>query len=52
MIYLMTVGQFPFSDTNEYLIFQKIKAATVNYPQVSIVVQKISLRFLGYGFRN
>ena len=34
MIYLMAVGQFPFIDMNEYLIFQKIKAASVKYPEV------------------
>lgn len=48
MIYLMAVGQFPFSDTNEYLIFQKIKAATVNYPEVSIVFLSKPY-ILGYG---
>jgi len=34
MIYLMAVGQFPFIDVNEYLIFQKIKTTTVKYPDV------------------
>lgn len=35
MIYLMAVGQFPFIDINEYLIFQKIKTTTVKYPDVT-----------------
>jgi len=30
----MAVGKFPFIDINEYLIFQKIKAASVVYPDV------------------
>lgn len=34
MVYFMAVGKYPFSDVNEYLIFQKIKAANVTYPEV------------------
>jgi 3-phosphoinositide dependent protein kinase-1 len=49
MIYLMTVGQFPFIDMNEYLIFQKIKAASVKYPEdmdseIKDIIQKLLVK--------
>lgn len=45
----MTVGQFPFIDINEYLIFQKIKAASVKYPEdmdseIKDIIQKLLVK--------
>jgi len=49
MIYLMAVGRFPFIDINEYLIFQKIKAASVVYPEdmdaeIKDIIQKLLVK--------
>lgn len=47
----MAVGQFPFIDMNEYLIFQKIKAASVKYPEVRLNAMRslYEANNLGYG---
>jgi len=49
IIYLMAVGQFAFIDMNEYLIFQKIKACTVKYPddmdmEIKDLIQKLLVK--------
>jgi hypothetical protein len=34
MIYQMEVGKYPFSESNEYLTFQKIQSLALDYPNV------------------
>ena len=45
----MEVGEYPFDEANEYLIFERIKAVDVKYPpnmdpEVKDIVQKILVK--------
>ena len=41
---MMATAQYPFHDHNEYLIFQRIKNLSVDYPEVSFFTINIYIK--------